>query len=225
MAEEVITPRFFEEGDLVIPFAAFPYAVVQSGALDHLRHEPGDFAYEFNRLQEVRLATIKPFLPPAAPAARRILDVGGGLGAVDVLIAREYSPPPAIWLLDGVGAKPVVERHDAPFNDMEVSAQFLEANGAALAGFWSPVAALTRPEAHYRTSQGFDLVVSFDAWGFHIEPGMYADVVHASMKSGARLIADVRRGKPWREQFERWFRFVDIAEEGLKHERIVFERP
>lgn len=209
---------------LVIPPEAYPYAVAQSGALDQFRDRPGAFREEFDRLQRQRFESILDYLP--AKPIPRVLDVGGGLGGIDVLISRHYGGLAQIWLLDGVGFPPVVESHDRPFNDMEVSRAFLKANGVDLAGFWTPKAAMTKPEAHYRTSMGFDLVVSFAAWGFHIAPGIYAETIHAITRPEAAIIADVRRDRrAWRDEFERWFRFVGVCQEGTKYERCVYERP
>lgn len=218
MAPEVSDPP------LVIPEAAYPYAVVQSGAIHAFKDRPSWFAERFDRLQRQRFASILDYLP--AKPGPRILDVGGGLGGIDVLLSRHYGGLAHVWLLDGVAGPAVVDAHDKPFNDMEVSRAFLAANGVDLAGFWTPRAALTKPEAHYRTALGFDLVVSFAAWGFHIGPGIYAETISAITRSDAVIILDVRRDRrDWRDTLERWFRFVGVCEEGTKYERCVYERP
>lgn len=217
MAAQVISPP------LVIPNAAFPYAVAQSGAIDHFKGDPHLFAANFDWLQRQRLASIKPYLPATC---ERFLDVGGGVGGMATLIARHYGPGSSAWILDGVANPPLVERHDLTFNDMQVSEAFMAANGVELDGFYPPSAGGSRPQERYRRTMGFDLVVSFAAWGFHITPGVYLRLVSGSTRDGAAIIVDVRRDKPaWRTEFERYFNFIAVVEEGTKYDRCVYQRP
>lgn len=200
---------------IVVPEAARPFAEVQIGELDEWRGKP-DWLGLVDALALRRFETIRPFLPDTC---RRVLDIGGGVAAFDVPILNHYAPTPELWVLDGDGGQPFVERHDRPFNSRAATAALLEANGHSLGGFLTP-------DMRNAADLGkCDLVVSFASWGFHFAPYRYLDLVMGHLAAGARVIFDLRIGKDeWRRVFDQRLRFVGMAYESLKFDRLVYER-
>jgi SAM-dependent methyltransferase len=189
----------------------FRYLYVQRGEVaDVYKHgfDHWKAAYEAS-LQAVE-ASVAASLPRTC---REILDVGGGLGGIGVLLSRRY-PTAGYRILDGVDDPPEVRRHARTFSNARVATDFLTANEVPDFGFYKPCDEFDRR---------FDLVVSFAAWCFHIPPDEYLARVRSALAPGATVILDVRSAKP------EWFRVLNaafgdgrIVETGKKHTRCVW---
>ena len=62
--------------------------------------------------------------------------------------------------------------------------------------------------------------MSLWAWGFHFPAATYADLVQGLMRSGGRVILDVRDDTDGREVLERTFDSVDVVGEFPRHTRF-----
>lgn len=178
---------------IAVTDAAFPYLVLQQGALDHLKGDRivWEDAYRA-RLAEL-FAQIAPHLPKTCA---RILDVGGGMGGIDILLHRHFGAE--ISIVDGLDDPPVMVRHDKTFNSLVVAAQFLEANGVRDFRLRPPIAFRTDPLGSGKVA---DLVVSFASWCFHYPPAEYLEAVKAACHADTILILDVREGRAdWLQQ-------------------------
>jgi SAM-dependent methyltransferase len=199
-----------------IPDEARPYLEAQRGDLWSLRgdREAWDDAYDCSVARDY--ASIAPHIPAECHA---VLDVGSGLGGVDIPIA--HAKRAAIYLLDGEEEGHVVRLHAQPFNDMRVARGFLAANGVELGGHFNTSLQLRGDEPG-----PFDLVISLKAWCFHIPPVAYMDFVVSRLRPGGRLIVDRRRGRPdyARQMADAPLRRVATCMEGDKYERIAYER-
>ena len=192
----------------------FRYLYVQRGEVsDAYKH--GFDAWK--KAYEASLAAIEENIAPALPAkCSEILDVGGGMGGIGVLLGRRY-PNAGYRVLDGVSDQPEVRSHHQTFNNAVVASDFLAANGVRDFGFYEPfVDGFDRK---------FDLVVSFAAWGFHILPGDYLDLVKSALAPGASIILDVRKTRPdWLEALVLGFgRPSHVLERGKKHVRLAWQ--
>lgn len=172
---------------MIIEPKHFEYLVVQHGSVSNARH---DFAV-WKAAYEASLATIMDHIRDALPErCTSILDIGSGLGGIDVHLAAHYDDTPAIRLVDGESDPPIVRSSIEPFNDMKVAADFLWKNGIKDFGYFTP--------GNLRQLEGalkFDLVVSFFAYGFHIHPGNYLDDLMKVIHKNTVVILDVRRTK------------------------------
>lgn len=201
-----------------ISHEAFEYLVVQVGNLDGLKKVRHVWEAAYQRDLLARMDNILPYLPNQANA---ILDVGSGLGGIDILLYRWYERNVHLTLLDGGVFSPTVVNHNVPFNSKKVALEFLEQNGvrAQYAHFMEHDNAKPAP---------FDLIVSFRAWCFHIQPSVYLDFVRRCCHEKTRLIIDIRKSPEWRaevgdhfdgmvidesEKFERWA--LDIKRSSL----------
>lgn len=196
----------------------FEYLRLQKGRLDKLAGNRAAWhrAYEADLRQCYE--QIAPHLPPACWA---VLDIGSGLGGIDVLIRRHYEAAGGgcyVHLLDGESDPPAVRLHRETFNDMAVARDFQKRNGlkAERFGYFTPKTEwVPRP---------YDLVVSFGSWCFHYAPAVYLPLLRGT-QPGAVLIVDLRVGKPeWAAQLEDVYELVAVVGNREKWRRCVYRR-
>lgn len=206
--------------ELTISDEAFAYLKIQRGAISDISNDREAWERAYRRCLLADMGTMLPWLPERCGA---ILDVGSGLGGINILLSRHYGEP-EIWLLDGEADEPVVKAHDQPFNDMDVAFRFLDSNDTAMTGYFNIGATFEiglRDLA--KAAVGLDLVISLQAWCFHFQPRGYLAFLKRSMSPGATLILDVRRDRDdWRDQLREAFTEVGIAHGATKFERVVF---
>lgn len=183
---------------------AFRYLVVHRGSLDHLRENRK--AWEAAYLAGIRASYdgMAPFLPKDCSS---ILDVGAGLGGVDVLLSRHYGGKTKVILLDGWDDEPSLRFHRMTTSSAEVARKFHADNGSVNFNYISPSRLVIQP---------VDLVVSTGAWCFHFPPEEYLDFVLACMTPRAVLITDVRK-----DRFSDWLK---LLESKLKRIGKIFEK-
>lgn len=205
----------------------FEYLRLQKGAIEEFSDDRG----MWQNLYEISLAeqfdSIKPFLPAHCWG---VLDIGSGLGGIDVLIGRHYralhrGPSdgwPFVHLLDGIDDKPEMILHRQTFNNMRVAKDFQVKNGMPPGrfGYFGP------KDQHYM--RPYDLVVSFGSWGFHYPPSVYLPkLTGGGLHSDSVIILDVRASKPeWVEELDRELvRQAVIATKPKWHRMVYGVRP
>lgn len=220
----------------------FEYLQLQKGRLDPLKSMPGQWAQAYRRDLVRTYEEIKPYLP--APCWG-ILDIGSGLGGIDVLLHRHYQAEnvcycgeygggvhtrsalcapargPYINLLDGEDDPPEMHLHRETFNSMKVAKDFQVKNGLPPERF-----AYYTPESDHFVKP-FDLVVSFGSWCFHYEPNVYLSRLLSAggVHGHTRIIIDKRRGKPeWDAQLNEHLTCCGVIREERKFTRLVYER-
>lgn len=150
------------------------FLFIQKGELQRAWQQ----AYETD-LEEAFHA-MRPHLPPHC---KKILDIGGGMGGIDILLAMHYGA--RVTIIDGIDDPPIVEAHRKSFSSARAAREFLNANGV---------------EVDFEPKGKYDLVISLRAWCFHIPPGDYRELVNIHTYSNTRVIADVRHG--WEPPFK-----------------------
>lgn len=163
--------------------------------------------------------TLKPFLPEYCGS---VLDVGSGLGGINIMISRHYEPMSLqVDLLDGADDKPVVTLHRITFNSMAVAKDFLSKNGVLNVNTFTPDQVRSN-EA--RPQHRYDLVISLGSWCFHYPPDTYLRFVKQYSHANTMIILDVRNEEAtyWR-QLMSVFREVGTAWGRNKFRRVVFQ--
>ncbi len=169
---------------------------------------------------ESEWATIAPYVPDDV---QDIMDIGCGLGGIDVMIARHH-PVDKIVLVDGNGdlslrGKLGFKTAQKAWADVRIAEEFVRAN----ARVFEIVAA--NPAIVWSAVGDLDLIVSLRSWGHHYPAATYAALAFGALRNGGRSILDIRRNTDGRKQMEAaGFRFLAICDEGKKHQRMVFER-
>jgi SAM-dependent methyltransferase len=201
---------------------AFEYLRLQKGSLDKWADDFPDWRERYEDDLQRTFSQIKPYVPPNKFDGQplRVLDVGSGLGGIDVLIRRSYehNTPVELHLLDGLADPPRMHLHRQTFNDMGVALEFQVANGLERDAFraWGP-------DVRTFGDARFDLVVSFGSWCFHYSPSVYLRQVYRALAPGAVVILDVRTHKPeWMRALELAFELVTMVELKPKFSRCVF---
>jgi len=154
-------------------------AVLQRSALRRL-----DLAY--SQLIDYDLALMRPHLPKDA---KRILDIGSGIAAIDVRLHQIY-PDAHFYLLDATGldVRYGIETEQAFYNSQAVAQGLLGRNGVPS----SQVHLLEATPAYEIDIGDVDLALSLFSWGWHYPLGAYAAAVAKAVVPGGVLVADVR---------------------------------
>lgn len=192
----------------------YEYLVNQHG---RVAHERTDFA-GWKAAYEASLQSIYDNIAPVLPRqCGSILDVGSGLGGIDIHLSRHYGNEAHVCLLDGDNNDPEVAWSFEPHNSMTVAFDFLHKNGVTNLSSVGPGRLDTRQK------QEFDLVVSFAAYGFHIHPGNYLEDLKQVTHPDTVIILEVRRRKEdWLRMFLEAFGEPKVLERAEKYVRLAF---
>jgi SAM-dependent methyltransferase len=211
-------------GPIVITADAYPYLQMQRGAISDMRDDPVLWCNLYVESIHEEFRRIEPYLPQDCDA---ILDIGSGLGGIDIMLQRHYGESCEITLLDGFDDAAIVQSHAKTFSHMGVAREFLSANGV------TRVHCLDANSSDPLLAPSFfDLVVSFRSWCFHVEPDRYVDFVHRnSLGDGfTKIIVDMRnrhrepmRHGDWWRQMSAVFNHVDMIHSGGKGETHIWE--
>jgi hypothetical protein len=208
--------------DIVIPEAARPYLEAQRGAIsDKLAEGHGAWAAALLQSYEDDFAQIKPALPDYAPV--NVLDIGSGLGGIHIWLDdyfRTMAPghPSTFNLLDGDNDPPTPNKNWMTHSNRGVALSFLEANGVHRVNY-------RRPGNIGFVPRGVDLVLSLQAWCFHLEPRFYLDQALYLSQPDTVFVMDVRAGRPeWNEQLASKLEIVKVLAHKPKYRRIQFRR-
>ena len=198
----------------VVSDEAFQYLSLQRGGISDVVGNRKVWEAALAVAVEQDFESMLPLLPQRP---RNILDVGGGLGVLAVRLAHHYSEcEPLIDILDGIDCAAEVLSHWAPFSNSRVATQFLQANGVTRFGFVNPRTNVLPAK--------YDLVVSTQAWCFHIPPKLYLTRVKNALAPGATLILDVRRERGWMEELHEHFEVLGGLAYADKWVRTAFMR-
>ena len=187
----------------------FEYLVIQHGKVSDHRHDFDEWKAAYEASLADIFSTIAPYLPAECNS---LLDIGSGLGGIDVLVAKHYSRQPQVYLLDGLNDAPVVEQSFKTFSNSAVAMDFQQKNGVRSIGCTDTV-----PDFK------FDLVHSYFAYGFHIHPGDYLVDLKKAVHDKTVLIFDVRRSKKeWLRELVAAFGMPKVIFEAEKYVRLAF---
>lgn len=152
---------------------------------------------------------IEPYLPKECGS---ILDIGAGLGGVDILLGRHFGGV-TVGLLDGIDCPPYTHASNIPFSNAAVAKDFHLKNGSQFVNTYWPAP----PPAEH-----FDLIVSFAAYAFHIAPFEYMKMLMNCVRPHTVLIFDVRKKKEWLAELVTAFGKPQVALNAEKFVRCVF---
>lgn len=196
----------------------FEYLRIQKGSLDKYTGDFNDWHVRYVLDIRRTFQEVRPWLPEKCSA---LLDVGSGLGGVDILFWRHYAErnqQPFVCLLDGLADKPTMRLHRQTFNDMRIARNFHVKNGVNPLAFGCAGPGVTRFD------QPFDLIVSFGSWCFHYPPRQYLERIRPALTPATVLILDVRAGKAdWHDELAgAGLELVTMIRSQAKFSRCVF---
>ena len=186
------------------------YALLQRSALRRLD-------LTFSEIVEYDMALMRPWLPPDA---RRILDVGSGIAAIDARLNQIY-PGADFYLLDKAAVADVrygMETEQEFYTSQITAQRLLSWSGIDL----GRVHTMEATPSYTVDASEFDLVVSLFSWGWHYPIGAYAEAVGEATVPGAILIADIRNWEGGEILLD-YFKELSMIEL-LDGHRCVYER-
>lgn len=152
---------------------------------------------------------IRPHLPEDCGS---ILDIGSGLGGVDILLARHFGGA-TVGLLDGTDCPPHTHAANLPFSNAAVAMDFHAKNDSKFVSCYWPAP----PPAEH-----FDLVVSFAAYAFHIAPFEYLGMLLNVVRPHTVMVFDVRKKKEFLAPLVTAFGKPQVIFDAAKFVRCVF---
>lgn len=158
---------------------------------------------------------LRPWLVPV----QSFLDIGCGLGLIDVLIA-ELTAAEHIHMMDGEGNNDnrVMGYNDGTkaWADVQVGAGLVAANTSC---------AVHAHVADVMFNIPVNLIVSFKSWAHHYPVETYLPLAQRCLLPGGRVIVDLRNGKGGREVLEaNGFKVVGSFIASPKCVRTILER-
>lgn len=199
---------------MIIEQKHYRYLVHQRGEGSSERDNFAQWQAAYERSLEAIFENIRPVLPRDCGS---VLDIGSGLGGIDIHLSRHLGSSTHFCLLDGDNNDPEVKWSFEPHNSMSIAFDFLHKNGV------SNVSSVEPGRLDSREKGEFDLVVSFAAYGFHIHPGNYLDDLKKVTHSGTVIILEVRRSKEdWLRAFMEAFGAPKVLERQQKYVRVAF---
>lgn len=178
---------------MLIPDLTRMYLRVQCGYVPQPKGQTdAEFDAAYKAALQERYDNIAPHLPDTA---RYTMDIGGGMSGIGLKFREKYGRDLHHYVVDGLLDPAFVESHNSTFSSAPALAEYYFANG-------SPVTAVSPNTLNFGPCR-YDIVTSFAAWGFHIEPDVYLPRVVSSLADAYTVIIDVRRGNhEWVEQFQ-----------------------
>lgn len=199
---------------MIIEKRHFAYLVNQHGRVAHEREDFDRWKLAYEASLQAIYDSIAPVLPARCGS---VLDIGSGLGGIDIYLHNHYDGDARIVLLDGDNGDPDVVWSYAPHNSFSVAYDFLQKNGVR------GVSSILPGYLGEWSGEPFDLVVSFAAYGFHIAPSLYLEQLKTVIHDDTVLVLEVRRMKAdWLELFAAAFGAPRILETTEKYMRLAF---
>jgi SAM-dependent methyltransferase len=193
----------------------FPQAVLDCQT-NQVGGDIGCVLEDYNARMVREFDEIKKWLPARVES---VLDIGAGLGGIDIMIANHCGPI-KIHLLDGDGDEEVRRmsygKNRGAWADRNLGVEFVRANvdtDCRVVGVETSVHSVPA-----------DLILSLMSWGFHYQVSYYAEMVRRSLNRGGRVILDIRnRSDGLQEMLDAGFKLIGIAQVSKKAKRAVFE--
>jgi ubiquinone/menaquinone biosynthesis C-methylase UbiE len=148
-----------------------------------------------------------------------LLDIGFGIGGIDVLLHKEVKPK-KMYLLDKNKTENSIwygfQKQGAAYNSLEEADHLLEANGISKSDY-----VFINIDSQPFPDTTFDLIVSIISWGFHYPVSTYINEVKKSLSANGVLIIDVRKDTDGEKALRNVFSNIEVIQETSKHKRIV----
>jgi SAM-dependent methyltransferase len=144
-----------------------------------------DPVHQFNEDMDWEFRIIRKHLPVKCNS---ILDIGCGIGGIDVLLSKHYHDP-ALFLLDRArpSAKPIYgfDRGESFYNDFGSTVDLMVVNN--IFNYQ-----LIDIENGFPEMEKVDMVISLLSWGYHYPVEKYIKEVDNILQEGGIIIMDIR---------------------------------
>lgn len=152
-----------------------------------------------------------------------VLDIGAGVGGIDVLLWYKCRPILALMDYDKTAdrLKYGMQASGEPYNSIKATVQMMKRNGVEGVEYYSP----DNLEAFGAHSYG--LILSCLSWGYYYPIDTYLTAAYNAIREDGVLIVDVREDaeKPWKGAVEKLFQEWRIIDRGNKREKVLIRGP
>ena len=166
---------------------------------------------------ETEFKDIVNYLPSKAT---NILDIGCGIGGINVLLFKHYgAPDTAFYCLDKTQTDNIYygfKEKGAYYNSLEITRDFLLLNGIRNVHMMSANDSNT-----IETPEIFDLIFSLISWGFHYPVETYLAQAYDHLHMGGHLIMDIRKDTNGLDAVRGKFMTTKLISETNKKVRIL----
>ena len=163
-------------------------------------------------------AVLKPHLP--AVSSPVIVDIGCGLGGIDVLLSKHYSHRAIFTLVDKTQTEDTIwygfAEKGAFYNDITIAKDLLIKNDVPA----EHIRVFT-PEEYAADTPPADIILSLKSLAFHYPLASYIDEIRKSLKPDGVLILDIRRDSEDMKYLNELFERVSVIDSDMKSERIL----
>jgi SAM-dependent methyltransferase len=166
------------------------------------------------------LSAFAQYLPDSPPT---VMDIGCGLGAIDLLLSRHYQHQASFVLVDRneFTSRPYYgfRRVAAAYNSLEDTLTFLRTNGMDT----TKVTTVNVACDPFPQKVHADVVLSLLSWGHHYPISTYLDDVTEMLSLGGVLVVDVRKGTDGMALLSERFELELVTEDSRSY-RVVGKR-
>jgi SAM-dependent methyltransferase len=175
----------------------------------------------FTEELEREYSVMKPFL---SQKIKSVLDIGCGVGGIDILLSRHYENNINIHLLDKTQIDQNIyykyEDKGSFYNSLESAKNFLHINGIEIERIYLQEAT----QENQVSQNNFDLVISLISWGFHYPVSTYLDTVYEKLEQNGIMIIDVRKNTNGEKEIENKFGNCKIIYEAGSFNRVLAKK-
>lgn len=177
---------------------------------------------EYNTDMWSEYISIKDQLPESA---ENILDIGCGIGGIDIYLYKHYKNSSNIFLIDKSAIDDNLhygfKDQGSFYNSLLLTRTFLIENNVPEERIFVQEA---NAENIIEFNQQFDLIISLISWGFHYPVATYLKSAFDKLKTNGMIIIDVRKDSNGIEELKEEFKEVNIIKEFSKHFRVMVKK-
>jgi len=177
---------------------------------------------EYNTDMWSEYISIKDQLPESA---ENILDIGCGIGGIDIYLYKHYKNSSNIYLIDKSAIDDNLhygfKDQGSFYNSLLLTRTFLIENNVPEERIFVQEA---NAENIIEFNQQFDLIISLISWGFHYPVETYLRTAFDKLKTNGMIIIDVRKDSNGIEELKEEFKEVNIIKEFSKHFRVMVKK-
>lgn len=193
---------------MIVPESCLEYIKLQRSGYTDQR-------FEFKKRMEQEYNVIKPFLPIECGS---VLDIGCGVGGIDVLLNQHYDDANFILLDNSISSeKPIYgyDRGKSYYNSFCATSDMMQYNGVKNFTF------MDVSKDDISCLRNIDLIISLLSWGYHYPVRTYIEKVRNIISRHGRLIMDIRENTNGIDIVNNFFTNMEIIITDNKADRVV----
>lgn len=209
----------------ILPYGRTLYNTVYNNFLYKLEANLREDEIKEQYLDEMQeeFESIRSYLPSSTTS---ILDVGCGIGGIDLFLSDFYEDDqPIFYLFDKTEVSSSVyyqfKENSAFYNSLNVAADALDRNGVNEMNLYT----LDADEFDLTELKDVDLCISLISWAFHYPLDTYLDDVLDCLAEDGSLLLDFRKGTGQLEEAVEHFEEHEIIQDAEKYKRTILTGP